>query len=102
MRWGSGRRHPDWVCGLEACHLDDAHAQITLLISSIQAAPRCPACNAPARHVHSRYIRTLADLPSLHARLSPPQPRLVYAGGDQCGHYAGDLRQVLESLNLEN
>ena len=29
----------------------------------MQAAPRCPGCNAPARHVHSRYTRTLADLP---------------------------------------
>jgi transposase len=48
---------------LEACHLDDVHAQITLLISSIQATPRCPGCHAPARHVHSRYTRTLADLP---------------------------------------
>jgi transposase len=29
----------------------------------MQAAPRCPGCHAPARHVHSRYTRTLADLP---------------------------------------
>jgi len=48
---------------LKACHLDDAHAQITLLIASIPAAPRCPGCNAPARHVHSCYTRTLAGLP---------------------------------------
>jgi hypothetical protein len=48
---------------LDTWHLDDAHAQITLLISSIQAAPRCPGCHAPARHVHSCYTRTLADLP---------------------------------------
>jgi transposase len=33
------------------------------VISSTQAAARCPGCNAPARHVHSRYTRTLADLP---------------------------------------
>jgi transposase len=48
---------------LDAWHLDEARTQITLLVSSIQAAPRCPGCNVPARHVHSRYIRTLADLP---------------------------------------
>jgi transposase len=48
---------------LDAWHRDDTHAQITLLISSTQAAARCPGCNAPARHVHSRYTRTLADLP---------------------------------------
>src|SRR5918999_1214097 len=47
---------------LDAWHLDDADARITLLISSIQAEPRCPACETPARHVHSRYSRTLADL----------------------------------------
>src|SRR5262245_36060854 len=48
---------------LDTSHLDDVHAQITLLISSTQAAARCPGCNAPARHVHSHYTRTLADLP---------------------------------------
>jgi transposase len=48
---------------LDAWHIDEGHAQITLLISSTQAAPRCPGCDVPARHVHSRYTRTLADLP---------------------------------------
>jgi transposase len=48
---------------LDAWHLDDVRAQITLLISSTQAAPRCPECGVPARHVHSHYARTLADLP---------------------------------------
>jgi transposase len=48
---------------LDTWDLDDAHAQITLLISSTQAAPRCPGCEVPARYVHSRYTRRLADLP---------------------------------------
>ena len=48
---------------LNTWYIDDAHAQITLLISSAQVAPHCPGCDAPARSVHSRYIRTLADLP---------------------------------------
>ena len=48
---------------LNTWYIDDAHAQITLLISSTQVAPHCPGCDAPARSVHSRYIRTLADLP---------------------------------------
>ncbi len=48
---------------LEAWSSDEPQARITLLISSTQAAPRCPGCDAPARHVHSRYTRTLADLP---------------------------------------
>jgi transposase len=48
---------------LDAWHLDDARAQITRLIASTQTAPRCPGCAVPARRVHSRYSRTLADLP---------------------------------------
>jgi transposase len=48
---------------LDTWHLDNAHAQITLLIASTQVEPRCPGCDIPARHVHSRYTRTLADLP---------------------------------------
>jgi transposase len=48
---------------LDTWEIDEAHAQITLLISSTHAEARCPGCNAPARHVHSHYTRTLADLP---------------------------------------
>jgi transposase len=48
---------------LDACHLDDAHTQITLMISSTQVEVRCPACDVPARHLHSHYTRTRADLP---------------------------------------
>jgi transposase len=48
---------------LDTWHFDDAHARITLLVSSTQAAPRCPECDVAARRVHSHYTRTLADLP---------------------------------------
>ena len=48
---------------LEAWYLDEGNAQITLLIASTHAEPRCPGCDVPARHVHSHYTRTLADLP---------------------------------------
>jgi transposase len=48
---------------LEAWSIDEPQAQIVLLISSLQANARCPGCGAPARHVHSHYTRTLADLP---------------------------------------
>ena len=48
---------------LNAWHLDDAHAQITLLISSTQAEPHCPGCDVRARSVHRHYIRMLADRP---------------------------------------
>ena len=55
---------------LDAWHLDNTHAQITLLIASTQAAVRCPGCHAPAWHVHSRYTRTLADLPWSNYRVT--------------------------------
>jgi transposase len=48
---------------LDACDLDEAHAQLTLMISSTPAEVKCPACEVPARHIHSHYTRTLADLP---------------------------------------
>ena len=48
---------------LDTWYINDAHAQITLLIASTQAAPRCPGCDVPAQRIHSHYTRTLADLP---------------------------------------
>jgi transposase len=47
---------------LDACYLDEAHTHITLLVSSTQTEARCPVCDVPARHIHSCYTRTLADL----------------------------------------
>jgi transposase len=48
---------------LAACHVDTTAAQITLLVHSTQASAPCPLCTMPARRIHSRYTRTLADLP---------------------------------------
>ena len=48
---------------LQACHVDDAAAQITLLVRSTQTSVPCPLCAIPARRIHSHYERTLADLP---------------------------------------
>jgi transposase len=48
---------------LDAWHVDEPQTLIILLIASTQAAARCPTCNTPARHIHSRYTRTLTDLP---------------------------------------
>ncbi len=36
---------------------------ITLVLSTIQASPRCPACGEPASRLHSAYVRSPADLP---------------------------------------
>jgi transposase len=48
---------------LAACRVDTTAAQITLLVRSTQANVSCPLCAMPARRIHSRYARTLADLP---------------------------------------
>jgi transposase len=48
---------------LDSCHLDEAQGEITLTLTSRQTAPHCPLCHLPARRLHSRYRRTLADLP---------------------------------------
>jgi transposase len=48
---------------LDTWSIEEPQAQITLLVSSTQAAARCPVCETPARHVHSRYTRILANLP---------------------------------------
>jgi transposase len=54
---------------LEAWHVDDAAMQITLLVSSTQAIVPCPLCDMPTYHIHSRYARTLADLPWANYRV---------------------------------
>ena len=48
---------------LATCHVDTTAAQITLLVRSTQTRVPCPLCATPARRIHSRYTRTLADLP---------------------------------------
>jgi transposase len=70
---------------LDTWHIDDAHAQITLLISSTQAAPRCPGCDVPARRVHSHYTRSLADLPWSGYRVTwQLRVRRVFCGHATC------------------
>ena len=48
---------------LEAWHVDDAAAEITLHVTSTQACGLCPLCHIQTPRIHSRYTRTLADLP---------------------------------------
>ena len=48
---------------LTACYVDPTAAQITLQVCSTQTSVPCPLCATPARRIHSRYERTLADLP---------------------------------------
>src|SRR5712691_3050694 len=54
---------------LETWHLDAAAAQLTLCLTSVQALVQCPVCQCPTQHTHSRYTRTVADLPWAHVRV---------------------------------
>ena len=44
-------------------HIDPDQATAALSLISRQPAPECPLCHVAARRLHSRYERTLADLP---------------------------------------
>src|SRR3954467_8524618 len=44
-------------------HLDPDQATAALSLISQHPAPECPLCHVAARRLHSRYERTLADLP---------------------------------------
>lgn len=48
---------------LEAWHVEDSTVEMTLHVTSIQACGLCPLCHIQTTRVHSRYTRTLADLP---------------------------------------
>ena len=48
-------------------NLESQH--LTLSVSSTQTIAHCPLCGALTERIHSRYQRTLADLPCLHFSL---------------------------------
>src|SRR5438105_13156858 len=48
---------------LEAWHVDDVAAQITLEVAATPARVPCPLCHVQTTRVHSRYTRTVADGP---------------------------------------
>jgi transposase len=48
---------------LETWSLEPASSAITITLSARQLAARCPLCDRRSKRVHSRYERTLADLP---------------------------------------
>jgi len=48
---------------LDRVVVDDHMQTLRLEVTSTQAAPACPRCAATTSQVHSRYTRTLADLP---------------------------------------
>ena len=48
---------------LETWDLDEAQASFKLILSSMQALVKCPVCDKQTHRIHSRYERTLTDLP---------------------------------------
>ena len=48
---------------LDAWHMDDPTTQVTLPVTSTQTWVHCPVCRFPTRRIHSRYVRTVAELP---------------------------------------
>lgn len=51
---------------LESWELDSTQHQLTLSVSSRQMIAYCPVCHQPAHRIHSRYVRTLRDLPCVN------------------------------------
>jgi transposase len=48
---------------LNAWQIDDTATQLTLRVTSMQALVHWPVCRLPTRRLHSRSVRTVADLP---------------------------------------
>jgi transposase len=54
---------------LQSWHLDTTAQQITLHVASTQNRAHCPLCHCPTHRIHSRYERTLKDLPVVQCHL---------------------------------
>ena len=57
------------LLNLTSYEVDLENQQLILSVSSTQTIARCPLCGAFTERVHSRYQRTLTDLPCLHFSL---------------------------------
>lgn len=77
---------PDPIClRLVSFEVDSNHMSITVATTPTEAM--CPLCHHPSEEVHSRYERTLTDLPwggtamqlRLHLRVSFAAPPPVHA-----------------------
>jgi transposase len=73
---------------------------LTILVASEVETARCPLCSEPAFRVHSRYLRTLADLPwaTLSVRLQV-HVRKFFCDNDACPRriFAERLEGVAEA-----
>jgi transposase len=55
---------------LEEEEIDTEEHHITVNVSSTQTLVQCPVCGNPTTRIHSRYERTLADLPCVNYSLT--------------------------------
>jgi transposase len=70
---------------LETCCLDQAQSIVTLTLHTRQRRVACPLCGRRAKRVHSRYERTLADLPwSTYAVSIRLKIRRLFCDNAQC------------------
>jgi transposase len=79
---------PDATCvRLETCSLDQAQSIVTLTLHTRQRRVACPLCGRRAKRVHSRYERTLADLPwGAYAVSIRLKIRRLFCDNAQCKH----------------
>jgi transposase len=70
---------------LESWNLDPASSAITLTLRARQRTARCPLCHKRSQRVHSRYERTLADLPwGAYAVMVRLQVRRLFCDAPDC------------------
>ncbi len=49
--------------GLRTEQLSIERGRVTISVASVEPSASCPVCDRPSRRVHSRYVRTINDLP---------------------------------------
>jgi transposase len=70
---------------LETWNVDEATGQLTMWVISTQARGYCPVCRCSTRRIHSRYDRTVADLPWAHFRVRlHVRVRKFFCANDRC------------------
>ena len=70
---------------VETVHI--AENRVTMVARSTQPAGQCPQCHATSRRVHSRYMRTVADLPCVGQVLTVSlQVRRFFCEAPHCPH----------------
>ena len=65
--------------------LDPVHSAITVILQARRITARCPLCGRWSKRIHSRYERTLADLPwGMHAVTVRLRVRRLFCRNTRC------------------